>query len=40
MENFMGANHRRWYCPWCGVNSDYDQASIPMGGEVSAAKNN
>ena len=39
MENFMGANHRRWYCPWCGVNSYYDEGNIPVGGEVSPEKN-
>ena len=39
MENFMGASHRRWYCPWCGVNNHYDEPSVPVGREVPPEKN-
>ena len=28
-----------WYCPWCGVDSYYDEGNIPVGGEVSPEKN-
>ena len=40
MENFMGANHRKWFCPWCGVNEYYDESNFPMGREVSTSKDN
>ena len=40
MENFMVAKSRKWFCPWCGVSSYYDEGNIPMGGEVPPKKDN
>ena len=31
---------QKWYCPWCGEKSYYDEPSVPVGGEVSSNKNN
>ena len=40
MENFMGANHRKWFCPWCGVNEYYDESNFSMGREIPTSKDN
>ena len=36
MENFIGADSREWFCPWCGDKGFHDEGNIPVGREVSS----